>query len=56
MGGRTTAEWLAREGANIVVSGRGDEPVAESVAAMKTYGVDAIGIPADLSDYQKRTG
>ena len=51
--GRTTAEWLAKEGANIVVSGRGDEPVAESVAAMQALGVNAIGIPADLSDYHE---
>jgi NAD(P)-dependent dehydrogenase (short-subunit alcohol dehydrogenase family) len=51
--GRTTAEWLAKEGANIVVSGRGDEPVAESVAAMQALGVEAIGIPADLSDYHE---
>lgn len=47
--GRTIAEWLAKEGANIVVSGRGDEPVAESVAAIEALGVRALGIPADLS-------
>lgn len=47
--GRTIAEWLAREGANIVVSGREAGAVAESVAAIQRLGVDAIGIPADLS-------
>lgn len=47
--GRTTAEWLAREGANIVVSGREAGAVAASVAAIRQYGVDAVGIPADLS-------
>src|SRR5690349_11368424 len=47
--GRTIAEWLAQEGANIVVSGRGDAPVAESVAAIAAIGVQAIGIPADLA-------
>jgi len=48
--GRTTAEWLAKEGANIVVSGRDEEPVAASVAAMREYGVEAIGIAADLAE------
>jgi NAD(P)-dependent dehydrogenase (short-subunit alcohol dehydrogenase family) len=47
--GRTTAEWLAREGANIVVSGRHDTDVAASVEAIRALGVEAIGIPADLS-------
>lgn len=47
--GRTMAEWLARDGASIIVSGRGAAPVAESVAAIKAIGVDAIGIPADLA-------
>ncbi len=47
--GRTTAEWLAREGAKIVVSGRHDADVAASVAAIRALGVEAIGIPADLS-------
>jgi len=50
--GRTTAEWLAREGASIIVSGRDEEPVADSVAAIEQLGVDAIGITADLSDHQ----
>jgi NAD(P)-dependent dehydrogenase (short-subunit alcohol dehydrogenase family) len=47
--GRTTAEWLAREGASIVVSGREVDAVEDSVQAIKALGVDAIGIPADLS-------
>jgi glucose 1-dehydrogenase len=47
--GRVIAEWLAREGANIVVSGRDAEPVAASVAAMRELGIDAWGIPADLA-------
>jgi len=49
--GRTTAEWLAQEGAAIIVSGRDEEPVAESVAAIKAIGPDAIGITADLADH-----
>ncbi|MEA2530491.1 MAG: glucose 1-dehydrogenase [Thermomicrobiales bacterium] len=47
--GRTIAEWLAQEGAAIVVSGREQEAVDASVAAMKELGVDSFGITADLS-------
>lgn len=47
--GRTIAEWLAREGANIVVSGREEADVQASVDAMKQLGVESVGIPADLS-------
>jgi NAD(P)-dependent dehydrogenase (short-subunit alcohol dehydrogenase family) len=49
--GRTIAEWLAKEGASIIVSGRDEEPVAESVAAIKAIGPDAIGMTADLADH-----
>jgi NAD(P)-dependent dehydrogenase (short-subunit alcohol dehydrogenase family) len=47
--GRTIAEWLAREGANIIVSGRDQADVDASVAAMREIGVESWGIPADLS-------
>jgi NAD(P)-dependent dehydrogenase (short-subunit alcohol dehydrogenase family) len=47
--GRTTAEWLAREGASIVVSGREADDVAASVAAIEKLGVPVCGITADLS-------
>ncbi|HQY30141.1 MAG TPA: SDR family oxidoreductase [Thermomicrobiales bacterium] len=47
--GRVIAEWLAADGAAIVVSGREEADVAASVTAIKALGVDAIGIPADLS-------
>ena len=43
------AEWLAREGANIIVTGREREAVDASAAAMEGIGVQAWGIPADLS-------
>ena len=46
---RTIAEWLAREGANIVVSGREPEAVERSVAAMRALGVESWGVPADLA-------
>ncbi len=47
--GRTMAEWLAREGANIVVSGRDGDDVQSSVEAVEALGVRAWGIPADLA-------
>jgi NAD(P)-dependent dehydrogenase (short-subunit alcohol dehydrogenase family) len=47
--GRTIAEWLAHEGADIVVSGRKDEDVQQSVSAMREIGVESFGIAADLS-------
>ena len=47
--GRTIAEWLAREGANIVVSGRELDAVEQSAAAMRALGVEAWGVPADLA-------
>ena len=47
--GRTIAEWLARDGADIVVSGREAAAVESSVAAIRALGVEAIGVPADLS-------
>jgi len=47
--GRTIAEWLAREGASIVVSGREGADIDASVAAIRALGVEAWGIPADLA-------
>lgn len=48
--GRTIAEWLAREGADVIVSGRESEAVEASVQALNALGSQAFGIPADLSD------
>jgi 2-deoxy-D-gluconate 3-dehydrogenase len=47
--GRTMSEWLAREGANIYVSGRNQADIEESISAVQALGVDAWGSPADLS-------
>lgn len=47
--GRTMAEWLAREGADIYVSGRAQEDVDEAITAISALGVNAWGSPADLS-------
>ncbi len=50
--GRAMIDWLAREGANIVVSGREQEDVDASVRAMNDLGVTAWGFPADLARVQ----
>ena len=47
--GRTAADWLAKEGANIVVSGREPADVDSAVQALAAYGVETTGIAADLS-------
>ena len=51
--GRTVAEWLARDGASIIVTGREHQAVDESVRAIEAVGVQAWGIPADLADYRE---
>lgn len=47
--GRTIAEWLAREGADIVVTGRERADIDASIAAIEALGVRAWGIAADLA-------
>jgi glucose 1-dehydrogenase len=47
--GRTIAEWLARDGADIVVSGRDEDEVRDSAAAIQALGVETHGIAADLA-------
>ena len=47
--GRTTAEWLARDGAAIVVSGREPGAVDAAVAEMRALGVSAFGVAANLA-------
>jgi NAD(P)-dependent dehydrogenase (short-subunit alcohol dehydrogenase family) len=48
--GRTIAEWLAREGADVIVSGREADAVEASVQALTDLGSNAVGIPADLAN------
>ena len=50
--GRTMAEWLAREGANIVVTGREQADVDASVSAIEALGAQAWGITADLARFE----
>src|SRR5689334_1608566 len=47
--GRTTAEWLARDGANLVISAREDDKVQQAVRALAEFGVNVWGISADLA-------
>ncbi|MDQ4045452.1 MAG: SDR family oxidoreductase [Chloroflexota bacterium] len=47
--GRTMIDWLAREGANIVVSGREQADVDAAADGVREIGVTAWGFPADLS-------
>ena len=47
--GRTIAEWLAREGADVIVTGRDEPDVQASVEAIRGLGVDSFGAAADLS-------
>ena len=51
--GRTIAEWLAQEGAAIVVSGRHQEAVETSVTALRELGVPCFGITADLAHLEE---
>ena len=47
--GRTIAEWLARDGAGIVVTGREPDAVDIAVRAIEATGVPVWGILADLA-------
>ena len=47
--GRTVADWLARDGARVVVSGRDQGEVDAVAAELEAQGHPALGIAADLS-------
>ena len=47
--GRTIAEWLVREGARVVVSGREEAAVRAATDELRALGGDALGIAADLA-------
>jgi NAD(P)-dependent dehydrogenase (short-subunit alcohol dehydrogenase family) len=47
--GRTMADWLAREGARIVVTGEEGGAVDRTVGELSTAGHAALGVVADLS-------
>lgn len=48
--GRGLALALAREGANVVICGRRQAPLEETVAAIKDIGDNALYVQADVSD------
>jgi NAD(P)-dependent dehydrogenase (short-subunit alcohol dehydrogenase family) len=48
--GRTTAEWLARDGANLIISAREPEKVQQAVDELKALGTEVWGVAADLAD------
>lgn len=47
--GRALAEELAREGANVIISGRRRERLEETRAALEALGSDAMAIEADVT-------
>jgi NAD(P)-dependent dehydrogenase (short-subunit alcohol dehydrogenase family) len=47
--GRVIAEWLARDGADVIVSGRDPADVNRAVEELRGFGTRVHGIPADLS-------
>ena len=47
--GRTIADWLAREGARVVVTGERGSAVEQVVAEMRAAVQEAVGVTADLS-------
>ena len=47
--GRVIAEWLARDGASIVVSGREQVDVVCAVEELRNFGTSVYGIAADLA-------
>jgi short-subunit dehydrogenase len=48
--GRQIARHLAKEGMNVVASGRREDVLAEVVAELRQLGVSAEAVPADLGD------
>ena len=50
--GRTTAEWLAREGASVFVHGRKQDDVDRTIGELRELGVEVWGAPADLSSVE----
>ena len=46
--GRTIAEWLARDGAEVFISGRNQEDIDKSIDELKQFGTRITGAPADL--------
>ena len=50
--GKATALALAKEGANICVTARSKEDLEQVVSECKQFGVQAMSVVADASDYE----
>lgn len=51
--GRTIADWLARDGADLFISGRKQEDIDNAIAELETQGHRVWGAPADLEEVQQ---
>lgn len=51
--GRTIAEWLARDGADVFISGRKQEDVDQAISELQQFGTNIQGAPADLQDREE---
>jgi 3-oxoacyl-[acyl-carrier protein] reductase len=47
--GRAVAEEFAAEGSDVAICARGKEALDDAVAALRDHGVDAVGVPADVT-------
>jgi len=48
--GRGIARGLAREGASLAITARGEAELADAAAELRTLGVDVLALPADITD------
>lgn len=51
--GRTIAEWLARDGADVFISGREQADIDRAISELEALGTRIWGAPADLQDIQQ---
>lgn len=51
--GRTIAEWLARDGADVFISGRKQEDIDQVISELEQFGTRITGAPADLQDVKQ---
>lgn len=51
--GRTMAEWLARDGADVFISGRSQDDIDKVIEELQQFGTTIQGAPADLQDREQ---
>ena len=54
--GRTIAEWLARDGADVFISGRDQRDIDTAIRELEVYGTRIGGAPADLQHLEQIHG